>query len=369
MAPPHHLLTEVAAGRGISGAAVDHAVVDSAIEHRMSSLLLQAIRESGSAAAHDVRARLEALDIAAELQRHRLMSVAAAVHRRLDETGIDHLFFKGAVEAYRIFDDPNHRPFADLDICLAPGASLSEATAAIQPGYPDVEHLDGLVAGGYLSSVAFFEAGQAIDLHTDMVRVGSGARHPGLWWENTVFVDLPGLGPVRALSREASFVVFLLHQARDRFRYLIGAAEFQRRLSAGLSFEIVRSLATAEGVWDQVAVAMAAMSDDLGIPQPVNVPGGLRSRVWRRLWSADIRLSGPEGRLRHTRRGRWMMPVLARGRTGATLRWIARSAFPPAAHLRRRHPDARGPYIWRAVSARVGHSVRRRIQAASNRRG
>ena len=335
----------------------------------MAGLLLQAVGESASPPHHNTRARLEALDMAAGMQRTRLMNAAAAVHHRLEAAGIDHLFFKGVVEAYRFFDHPNHRPFADIDLSVAPGESLSAATAAIAPDFPHVERLDDLVASGYMSSVGFFEADQPVDLHTDVVRVGPRARHPAIWWENTTFFDVPGLGRVRVLNREASFVVFVLHQARDRFRYLIGASEFRRRLAADVSFDVVRSLASAEGVWDQVAVAIAAMSQDLGIPSPVELPGTIRSRLWQRLWRADIRLWGPEGRLRHTRRGRWMMPALARGRLAATLRWIGRSAFPPDAQLQRRHPGARGPYLWRVIATRVGYSVRRRIKAASHRRG
>ena len=369
MARPHPLLIEVAAGRTINGAAIDHTVVDSSIEHRMGGLLLKVAREPDSPVDHGVRARLEALDLGLAIQRQRLMSTAAVVHRRLDGAGIEHFFFKGVVEAYRVFEDPQHRPFADIDLCLAPSESLSAATAAIAPDYPNVEHLDDLVSGGYISGVSFFEDGQPLDLHTDVVRVGPGARHPQMWWENTTTIDIPGLGTVRALNQEASFVVFVLHQARDRFRYLIGLSEYRRRLLSEMSFDAVRSLAVAEGVWDQVAVAIAAMSEDLGIPSPVEVPNSLRSRFWLRLWRADIRLGGPESRLRHTRRGRWMMPLLARRRTKSSLRWIARSAFPPDVHLRRRHPDARGPYLWRIVAARVAQSMRRRSEAAANRRG
>jgi hypothetical protein len=368
MARPHPLLIEVAAGRTIEATRIDQAVVDSAVEHRMGGLLLEVARRSDSPLDQGVRARLEALDLAQGIQRQRLMSTAALIHRRLEEAGIDHLFFKGVVEAHRLFAEPDHRPFADIDLCLAPPESLSGATAAIAPDFPDVEHLDDLVARGYISDVSFFHDGQPIDLHTDVVRIGPGARHPELWWKSTTALDHPEMGAVRALDMEASFVVFALHQARDRFRYLIGLCEYQRRLSAGFSIDKVRSLATAEGVWDQVAVAAAVMSQELGIPSPVEVPNTLRARIWTRLWNADIRLRGPEGRLRHTRRGRWIMLLLARGRAGASLRWIARSAFPPDVHLRRRHPDARGPYLWRVVAARVSQSMRRRSEAASSRR-
>lgn len=368
MARPHPLLVDVAAGREIDAAAVDNEVVESSVEHRMNGLLLAAVRRSGSVAPHDVRTRLEALDMNTAIHRRRLMSVAARLDEKLNDVGIDHLFFKGVVEAHHLFDDPNHRPFADVDVCIGPGESLTAATAAIAPEYPEVGLLDDLVEGRYISSVSFFEDGQPLDLHTDVVRIGPAALRPDLWWANTTALDVPGLGSVRALNEEAAFVVFVLHQARDRFRYLIGAAEYRRRLSVDLSFDLVRSLATAEGVWDQVAVAMEAMSEDLGIPSPVKAPDTLRARVWRRLWSSEVRLWGPEGRLRHTRRGSWLMPILARGHTWTSLRWIARSALPPDAHLRRRHPDARGPYLWRVVGTRVGHVIQRRRRASVSRR-
>ncbi|MGH8911040.1 MAG: nucleotidyltransferase family protein [Acidimicrobiia bacterium] len=363
MARPHPLLIEVAAGRAIDPAAVDLTVVEAAVEHRMSGLLLAAMGDAETAD-HGIRARLEAIDMAATVQRVRLMGVAASLHRKLEAADIDHFFFKGVVEAHRLFDEPNHRPFADVDLCIRPGESLSAATAAIAPDFPNVDLLDDLEAGGYISSVSFFEDGQPLDLHTDVVRVGPRARHPELWWGNTLALDLPGLGTVRALNREASFVVFVLHQARDRFRYLIGAAEYRLRLSEDLSFDAIRSLAEAEGLWDQVAVGMSAMSEDLKIPTPVSVPNTVRARQWQRLWKRDVRLAGPAGRYRYARRSVWLMPVMARGRMAASLFWIARSAFPPDAQLRRKHPHARGPYLWRVVSSRVSHMTGRRRQAS-----
>ncbi|HSJ33830.1 MAG TPA: nucleotidyltransferase family protein [Acidimicrobiia bacterium] len=359
MARPHPLLVDLAAGRPIDPAGIDATVVESAEDHRMTGLLLDEVRTAGVEVDRQVWARLEALDLQASVGRNRLVEAAASIHDRLAAVGIDHLFFKGIVEAYRVFEAPGHRPFADIDVCLAPGESLTRAVLALEPDFPDADALDDLVEGGYTSTVGFFTAGVPIDLHIDVVRVGRGARHPAQWWEATTGVAVPGVGDLRALDREASFAVFVLHQARDRFRYLIGCAEFVRRLRAGVDLGRVKALVEAEGLWDQLAVAIEVLSSEVGIETPVTAPASWRTRLWRRLWSPDIRLLGTEGRVRNPRLGSWLMPLTARGRAWETLRWIGRSALPPDARLRRLHPEARGPYLWRVVTTRITSRWRR----------
>lgn len=359
MGRPHPLLVKIAAGRKTDLSGLSEEIVASAEDHRMLGLLLAEVRASDATIDRGIRSRLEALDMQWSAQRQRLMTVAADVHRSLEAAGIRHLFFKGVVESHRLFTDPNHRPFADIDACIAPGESLSAAVAALAPDFPDFEGLDSLVAGGFTTSVGFYEQGVPLDLHSDFVRIGRGAVRPDLWWTATSELRLPGIGAVEVLDPDASFAVFALHQARDRFRYLIGCAEFVRRLHAGVDFSRVRELTEAEGVWDQVAVAVEVLSSEIGLDSPIETPRSWRARLWSRLWKEEIRLLGPEGWGRNPRLGSWLMPLLARGRTWETIRWIGRSIFPPDARLRRLHPKARGPYLWRVVSTRVAHRWRR----------
>lgn len=367
MGRPHPLLVEIAAGRRPDLTDLDEDVVDSAEEHRMLGLLLAEVRHSDAEIDSSIRTRLEALDMQWAVQRRRLETVAADVHAALESAGIRHLFFKGVVESHRLFDDPGQRPFADIDVCIAPGESLSRAVAAIAPDFPDLESLDALVSEGFTSTVGFYEQGGPLDVHTDFVRIGKRARRPDLWWSATTTMELSGVGTVEVLDPDAAFAILVLHQARDRFRYLIGHAEFVRRLEAGVDFSRVKELAEAEGLWDQLAVAVEVMSSEMGRDAPVEPPPSWRGRLWRRLWKEEIRLLGPEGRSHNPRLGSWLMPLLARGRTWETFRWIGRSVFPPDVRLRRLHPEARGPYLWRVVSTRIAHRWRR--MAARRRSG
>ena len=131
---------------------------------------------------------------------------------------------------------------------------------------------------------------------------------------------------MRALNQEASFVVFLLHQARDRFRYLIGLSEYRRRLLSEISFA-VRSLAVAEG---GVGPSGGGDCGDERRPRDSVACGGAEFATLPILAEA-VAGRYPAGWTRkppaHTRRGRWMMPLLARRRPRHL---SARSPDPPS---------------------------------------
>lgn len=67
------------------------------------------------------------------LERERLL---VSVHNTFTDAGVDHRFFKGPALAHTVYDLPNHRVFADIDV-LVPGTQLAQARAAL------VQHLDG----------------------------------------------------------------------------------------------------------------------------------------------------------------------------------------------------------------------------------
>jgi hypothetical protein len=359
MGKPHPILLEVAAGREIDPAKVTAAVIDSAVDHRMVGLLASAADSDD--VPKESRLRLEALDMSISAYQQGLVGIAAHVHSRLSEAGVDHMFFKGLIEAHRTFPHPSGRPFTDIDLSIAPQASLAAAASALAADHPHLGGLDELVAAGHITAIGIQVNGFPVDLHTEPLRVGPRLQNPQLWWNRTITVDIPGVGAVRALDPEASLVAFLLHQARDRFRYLLGAAEYRLRLDGEIDWAGVRQLAEAEGLWEQVAVSAESLASILGIPSPVEPPRNWRTSTWRRLWAPPVQLPGPQGRLRHNRRGVWLMPLLARGRTTGSLRWIARSLAPPDGALRIRNPHDRGPYLWRLLGARIYRVSGRRL--------
>jgi hypothetical protein len=160
----------------------------------------------------------------------------------------------------------------------------------------------------------------------------------------------------------------VLHQARDRFRYLLGVIETRLRLRQDVDWHSVETLARAEGIWEQVSVGLSILCEEAGVQCPVETPTNWRTTAWRLLWRPKVRLLGEAGRLRHIRRATWLMPMLTRGRSADALAWLIRSAFPSDDDLRLRHPDATGPYLWRLIAPRIAIVRHRHLSSAHARR-
>lgn len=355
MAYPDPLLVDFVRGETIDGGRITAVVANSAMEHRLAPMLLdspgaQEIMDQESLA------RLTAFDLAVETRQRQLYKVMARVHRRLDEVGAPHTFLKGATSAQRWFDKPTHRPYVDIDV-LVEKIDLRRAIAALDESNPALA-LPGDEADRHLSSVVLLIDGVGVDLQTDALRTGLAPVDSTAWTIGSDQVAISEGLDLPALNNEHDLVMFLIHQGRDRFRYLLAMAEARRRLQAPIDWATVESIARNEGIWEQVAVALEVTCDELGRDVPVVMPGGWRTSLWRWLWRPKVRLLGEHGRIRHIRRARWLMPLTMRGRAGDALRWLWRSALPPDAILRLNHPGATGPYLWRVVSSRlhvIGH--------------
>lgn len=365
MAKPHPLLFRLVQSGAVDGASVTEAVVRSAQEHRLVALL-----EKGTdpPASHDLTLSLAGAAMLDETHRMRVMKVARDVHIALTEADIRHVFVKGVVEAHRLFPSADERAFRDVDLAIHPSESLGGALSVLIPGHPESDDIDALVSGGYRSSIGFFRDGIAVDLHTDALRNGPRCVSPDAWWNHATVVPLPGVGEVEAFDVAASTLLFLIHQARDRFRYLNGALEFKRRVETGIDWDAVETLARREGIWEQAAVAATVLAEAANLPVEFPMPSGWRTRLWERLWAPHVRYLGEDGRSRFNRRGQWLMPITSRGRFREIAGWIVRSIFPPDSHLRLRHPRARGPYLWRVVSTRISAISARRLPSLTRGR-
>ena len=360
MASPHPLLFQLIKVGSLPGRLVTMDLIESAQEHRLIGYLSRTVQGPMEKA---VSVRLMGIDMFEQASRRAVIKKAAEVHAAFLEAGVRHHFMKGTVEATRLFGHPGDRRFRDVDIVVHPSSPLSRAVEVIAPDHPLLGELDDMVSAGYRNTIGFRLEDVPIDLHTEALRTGPGSADVEAWWARTESVDVPGIGTVEALDLASSTLLFLIHQARDRFRYLNGALEFSRRVESDVDWAQVRSLAETEGIWEQAAVAVEVLARIAGVDTPVRVPANGRMWLWRRLWGTKVQLLGDYGRVRYNRRSEWLMPLTARGRSGATVRWVTRSAFPPDAHLRLKHPTARGPYLWRVLSARLGFVLRRRMDA------
>ena len=366
MAHPHHLLKAVARGELVAGSAVDDAVVESAMEHRVASLLLASVDrpdEIPTAAA----ATLMAFDMAVVARQRQQDEIMELVHERLDAAGVTHTFLKGAASAIRWFEKPTHRPYADIDVVVQRGEPYRTAVHALDDSHASLSILNTPAANS-ISAIDTTLGGVHIDLQTDALRTGLKPNRYDSWTVGTDELKFESGKRFRVLDPEHDLVMFLLHQGRDRFRYLLGVAEAGHRLERPLDWKRVEAISRAEGIWDQVAVALEVMCSELHIEVPVKAPAGWRTALWRKLWRPKVRLLGELGRMRHIGRAKRMMPLTIRGRFLEALSWLVRSAFPPDPVLRLLYPEASGPYLWRAVSSRVRVIGRRRMWVWRNAR-
>lgn len=352
MTRPHEVLIRFAVDGEVAGDLVDDIVIDSAIEHRVALLLLAALREEPQLS-RPALIRLEAFDLVWLHRRQAALAVLTALRERLDSAGIGHVFMKGPVDGQRYFGDVALRPFVDIDLAIHPTESLTRTIALFDPDHPQLGDLDRLAERGYLRAVTIDVDDQSVDVHVDPLRVGPASKYPPQWHHRLSSETIPGVGPVPVLDDEASMLSFLINQGRDRFRYLVGVMEFRRRLARPVDWDGVRDLAEGEGLWDQAAAAAAVLASLSRRDLPFDPPSTRLYELWLRLWSDHVVLAGHEGRFRHVRRADWLMPLLARRRHGRALWWIFKSAVPPDPVMKMLHPDARGPYPWRLLAARL----------------
>ena len=364
MGYPGPAVRAAARGERVPGALIDFAASESALEHRMAAILLESI-DDVSAAQPEALAALNAYDMAVAAQRRRQDLVFESVHQTLSQHDLTHTFVKGPVSAIRWFETPTQRPYSDIDVVI-PAQLLASAVTALDPTHEALEVFEDRRSSAAVTSVQIEIDGVKVDLQTDALRTGLPSIDVEGWnrGESVLTED----NPIPVFSNEHDMVVFLLHQGRDRFRFLLGVAEVRSRLGAEIDWGRVEMLARREGVWDQVAVALEVMCDELGHDPPVSAPGGWRVRLWRRLWRKEVRLLGEVGRIKHVVRGRWLMPLTMRGRMFATLGILVRSVFPPDAVLRLRYPDSNGPYLWRVFADRFRTVGRRRIWVLRHQR-
>lgn len=357
MAYPAPLLQAVARGEDVSADEVTLAVAEMAVEHRMAALVLRSVIDQSRVPAAAL-ALLMAADMSVVARRASQERALRTVRDQLVGRGVTHTFVKGPVSAIRWFDDPTNRPYADIDVIVPKGMDFVSAVAALDASNPAIKVL-GAHGAEAVSSVGVFVEGVSVDLQTDALRSG---LTPLSYREWSVGTDWLGAGwGLPVLDAEHDLVMFLLHQGRDRFRFLLGVAEARSRLEHVIDWQRVESIARREGIWEQIAVAVEVMCQELGLDPPVSPPSGWRTRLWRRLWRPEVRLLGEVGRVRHIVRGRWLMPLTMKGRTIDGLGHVIRSVFPPDAVLRLKYPRARGPYLWRVFASRARVISRRRL--------
>ena len=357
---PHPALLELAAGRPLPAVDDHDELGRSALEHRMSGLLWSAISAGAIEGPPAWRERLAGADLVTRSRHQRLWRTLADVTRQLDAVGVPVAAFKGVTAEHRWYARMGDRPCVDLDLVVHPEHldRIDAVIEAVQPGHPLQGQVGQLVAHGRLQSVELLTAdGVSIDLHADAFKLWLPSRRDVVW-SRTVELDTPDGATVRALDAEASLVHFLIHLTKDRFRWLLGYADVARvAATTDLDHEFVAWWVRTEGLDVHYRAALDTVMRTLALDLPASSPRGPRALVWHAVWRPAIRLRGDEGLVRFRQRQVWAT-LLARGRTTAKARFLARKVVPTPELVGYRRPGG-GPVLWRLTWGRASDAVRR----------
>jgi hypothetical protein len=358
---PHPALVELAAGRPLPPVDDHDELARSALEHRMGGLLWSQLSSSTASGSVKWRERLAGADLLTRSRHQHLWRSLVDVSRQLAAEGVAVAAFKGVPAERRWYARMGDRPCSDLDLLVDPGHlhRLDAAIELIDPRHPLRGRVGDLVARGRLQSIELQTAdGIAIDLHADAFKLWVPSRRDVVW-SRVVDVDAPDGGSVRALDAEGSLVQFLIHITKDRFRWLLGYADVARvAATPDLDHEFVAWWVRAEGLDVHYRSAMEAVAKTLDLDLAVLSPSrGSRAMVWHAVWRPAIRLRGDEGVVRFRHRQVWVT-LLARGRTAAKARFLARKVVPDSELVAYRRPG-RGPMAWRLTWGRASDAVRR----------
>lgn len=351
---------------------IDERLLESAAEHRMSGLLATAASRTGSSGpGMEVLSEISTLSWA----HNRLVAESAAkIIGEAAAMGVEVAVIKGVALEALCYGEMGERPTSDLDLVVHPSHlnRVPDLIRALQPNHILLPHLDDLIDGGWLGSVDLTVGTLAVDLHLDPLKLEvTKTAHPDAFWARRQTVSAAGIG-LPTFDAEASLLLSLVHLNKDRFRYLIGYSDVVRLAALVSDWEWVERAMRDEGLRGPLILTLEAVYDDLdlGAP-PLAAQGGVKATAWRRLWPADIRLSGSPGEVRYRYR-QTLIPVLGSGHTGEVVVSWSRRMFPPRALLDAYYPSTSGPYPWRLVSGRVRRRVerrRRRVEAMARDQG
>ncbi|MEZ5409724.1 MAG: nucleotidyltransferase family protein [Acidimicrobiales bacterium] len=344
-------LIDIAAGRPAEARV---SLVASAVEHRMTGLLLTAYQAGRIDLPDEDVTSLVAADLATAARHTELWGVLTLTLQRLAEIGIEALAIKGVTNERRWYARTGERPCSDVDIVLAPHCvdRVDEALAVLAPHLPFIEEATALVRQRRLQHVHFTLSDASVDLHLDPLKLGMWTRQPELWWSTTRTVAAPDSTEVRVLAPEIALVSALTHLNKDRFAYLGAYAEVALIMDdADLDWARLVGFVEAEGLDVPVWASLTEVVDRLGLrpPRALPDPGGWQRRLWEGVWPAERRLGGDDARSRGRKR-QLMIPVTSRGRSGDAVAEFRRSLLPP-----------RGLFAVHADGAASGHGYLRRV--------
>jgi hypothetical protein len=334
----------------------------SAFAHGMAGLLLSEIERTDPPWRRIALAVLTARQASVRLWHERLWAALSSISAILDDAGIEVAIAKGIVAEARWYTRMGERPSNDLDLLLSPAHldRIDDIIAAIEPSHPLCGKVGRFARAGNIQSVDLEFDGVPIDLHWDILKLWIPSRNQQAIWDRTVPLALPDGRSVRALDAECSFVHFLVHINKDRFRRLLGFADVARIYQReDLDLAVMQRLVRADGIETSVSASWDVVVRTLGLDASNEFAAGpVRSLVWHIAWRPSVRLRATESTIRFRHR-QWLIALLGRGRALETLRCWVRMSFPPADLLAYLHSE----YAYRWGAEPVSTTPRSRLWA------
>lgn len=356
MSKPHPALVDLAAGRPLPPISDEFELFRSAKEHQMQGLLWQALKRGDLNVTEMVHQSLAAEFLRIKARHQRFWEAYEEISIRLGAEGIDFAAIKGVTNEARWYDEIGERPCRDLDIWLSPYQTNQIATLIriLDPDHPFLNNGDALGTGRYIQAIPLSLGHVSADVHLDPFATGLTTRSAKEIWGQTRVEEFYGCR-LRVLDDAGALAVTLVHLNRDAFQKLLPACEVLRITNRrpGSPADAVRLL-NAEGLHDHALMTLEAVENDLGIDLGVewNSPRSRTRRLWSTIWPPTARFCGGSP-FRYRFRRLAGIPLSVPGRRREALRYLVRQAFPPDSILRQRHPQSRGPYVWRAASSRL----------------
>ena len=376
---PHPALFDIAAGRGLPKVSDPMPMLRSAMAHGMSGLLLTEVERTDQSWRRLVLGLLRARQVTVEAWHQRLWNGLDGILAVFDDMGVEVAIAKGVAAEARWYSRLGERPCNDLDLLIAPSDlhRIDDIIAAVEPSHPLCGKTRRLAEEGFLQSIDLDYCGVPIDLHWDIMKIGIPSRNCEAIWERTVSIGLPSGRSIRTLDPGTSWVHFLVHLNKDRFRRLLGFVDAARVYEhEELDHDAVDRLIAGDGIKTCVDVSwnIVVSTLELSFPTRRTTPG-IQSLIWHYAWRPSIRLRAQDSKIRYRHR-QYLIALLSRGRTIEAIRSWVRGRFPPAELLAYVHSeyarrwggetvsDASHSRLWSLTIGRLWALFGRRRQVA-----
>jgi hypothetical protein len=288
-------------------------VVETAERHGVAAFVRPAARRAGAVLPEVCRSALQAAALAALVRSlqlagdlKRIAAVVAAADRPV-------IVLKGPVLACTIYPSEVFRPFTDIDLVVSGHDEAAVAAVLLDLGYAEHAfaaqdwwraHGHHVHAGAAFHRTFMGDRQRLVELHADPLQLGLRPACEAARWERAVPVPhVPGalmLGPADQL------VQLSVHLHKHGFSRLIWVKDLDlllRKTSvADLDWELVETVARAEGVatsiWASLRLAARLLQTPLPPAELARFRPGLWSRVLHHLVWPTTRSAALQGTMR-----------------------------------------------------------------------